>query len=148
MRITTIPVVVAILFGAGLSVAPLAHADVPMTEGVYNYVESDGVAGTWTVTTSCTPQCVANVTTTPGYGFTAPLVNGRYSVTRDVPDGVTCPSYTLGNNASRWPGGTYSVTVKQWWDSHTLVGGVNFLDSPSPCGIPNPYDTFTLRKIG
>lgn len=148
MRMGRLLAAVALSCGALLGTAPLASADGPMMEGIYNYVESDGVAGTWTINTTCTPQCVANVTTSPGHGFAAPLINGRHTVTRVVPDGVTCPSYTLGDNASIWPGGTYAVTVQQSWDPRSLAGRVNFLDSPSPCGIPNPYSTFTLKRIG
>jgi len=88
------------------------------------------------------------VTTDPGLGFAAPLIEGRYTVTRDVPNGVTCPAYRLGDNGALFPGGTYPVTVRQWWDPRTLVGEVRFLDSPSPCGIPNPRNHFVLSKIG
>lgn len=147
MRTSAVLAAFAISSGAWLGAAPLAQADAPMMQGVYDYVESDGVAGTWTIKTTCAPECVAYVTTTPGHGFAAPLVNGRHTVTRFVPDGVTCPSYMLGDNGSLWDGGTYGVTVRQWWDPRTLAGGVNFLDSSSPCGIPNPYDSFRLTKV-
>lgn len=116
--------------------------------GVYTYLDDDGVAATWTITTTCTPACVAHVTTSPGHGFAAPLVNGRHAVTRTVPDGVRCPTYLLGDNGSLWGGGEYPVTVYQWWDPHALAGGVDFLDSPAPCGIADPHDNFTLTKVG
>jgi hypothetical protein len=130
------------------SAAPLARAEVQVMEGVYSYIDEDGDAATWTIRTTCTPHCVAQVTTVPGYGFAAPLINGRHTVTRTVPEGVTCPSYFLGDNGSLWDGGTYPVTVHQWWDPLTLTGGVEFLDSAAPCGIPDPHDTFTLTRIG
>lgn len=140
--------VVALASGVLFSPAlPVASAEVPKMQGVYAYTESDGVAATWTITTTCAPDCVAHVTTAPGHGFTAPLVNGRHTVTRSVPDGVTCPPYQLGDNGSLWSGGTWPVTVRQWWDPVTLNGGVDFLDSPSPCGIPNPRTSFTLSRI-
>lgn len=138
---------VALLSGGLIAVSPTAEAEVPATEGVYAYMEGAAAAGTWTIRTTCSPGCVAHVTTTPGHGFTAPLVNGRHVVTRTVPEGVTCPSYFLGDNGSSWGGGTYPVTVRQWWDPVSLAGGVDFLESPAPCGIPNPHNSFTLVKI-
>lgn len=134
--------------GSLIALSPIARAEVPAADGVYAYMEGPAAAETWTIRTTCTPQCVAHVTTTPGHGFTAPLVDGNYVVTRTVPQGVTCPSYFLGDNGSSWGGGTHPVTVHQWWDPVTLAGGVDFLDSPAPCGIPNPHNTFTLVKIG
>lgn len=137
------------LFSGGLAaVPPTAGAEGLAGSGVYAYLEGAVAAGTWTIETTCTPGCVAHVTTSPGHGFSAPLVNGRHVVTRTVPDGVTCPAYFLGDNGSSWGGGSHPVTVYQWWDPVTLVGGVDFLDSPAPCGIPNPRTTFTLVKIG
>lgn len=149
MRSNSPLALVALVSAALLSTAaPLAGAEVPATEGVYTYLDDDGVTATWTIRTTCTPQCVALVTTSPGHGFAAPLVNGVHAVTRSVPDGVTCPSYSLGDNGSSWGGGAYPVTVRQWWNPNTLIGGVDFIDSPSPCGIPDPHDTFTLTRIG
>ncbi|OBK28944.1 hypothetical protein A5634_19240 [Mycobacterium asiaticum] len=126
----------------------MARADSPAMDGVYTYLDDDGFAATWTVRTTCSPDCVAQVTTTPGHGFAAPLINGRHTVTRTVPDGVTCPEYFLGDNGSTWGGGMHPVTVHQSWDPRTLVGEVDFVDSPAPCGIPDPHDTFTLTKVG
>ncbi|OBK12582.1 hypothetical protein [Mycobacterium asiaticum] len=144
----TVVAAVALSFAALFSARlPSAAAEVPEMQGVYAYTESDGVAATWTITTTCAPGCVAHVTTSPGHGFNAPLVNGRHTVTRSVPDGVTCPAYLLGDNGSLWSGGTWPVTVRQWWDPVSLNGGVEFLDSPSPCGIPNPRTSFTLTPI-
>lgn len=143
--------IAGVALAAGVWLGPavsLAGAEVPPMEGVFTYADEDGVAATWTVRTTCTPHCVAHVTTTPGHGFAAPLINGRHTVTRTVPEGVTCPTYYLGDNGSAWGGGTYPVTVHQWWDPATLAGGVDFLDSTAPCGIPDPHDTFTLTRIG
>lgn len=135
----------AVLFVAA---APPARADLPATEGVYTYLDEDGVSATWTIRTTCTSSCAAQVTTAPGHGFTAPLVNGRPTVTRTVPDGLTCPTYLLGENGSTWGGGQYPVTVRQSWDPHTLAGEADFLNTPAPCGIFDPHDTFTLTRIG
>jgi hypothetical protein len=139
---------VAVLFGALLvgTVAPLASAEVPAGDGVYSYLDSGGASGTWNIRTSCTPQCVAQVTTSPGHGFAAPLINGRPTVTRVVPNGVRCPLYQVGEILL--DGGTWPITVHQSWDPSTLRGEVFFLDSPAPCGIPNSHGTFTLSRIG
>jgi hypothetical protein len=140
---------VALSCGACLGAAGTpAGAEVPVAEGVYAYTEAQGVGAIWTIRTTCTPGCVAYVTTDPGLGFAAPLTNGRYSVTRVVPTGVTCPAIRIGDNGALFDGGTYPVTVRQSWDPLTLAGEVRFLDSPSPCGIPNPRDRFVLSKVG
>ncbi|MDP7705386.1 hypothetical protein [Mycobacterium sp. TY815] len=139
---------IALSSGTLIAISPAAGAEVPATEGVYAYMEGPVPAGTWTIRTTCTPQCVAHVTTSPGHGFSAPLVDGRHLVTRTVPDGVTCPLYFLGDNGSSWGGGAHPVTVRQWWDPATLEGGVDFLSSPAPCGIPNPRNSFTLVRVG
>lgn len=127
---------------------PLAVAEGPATDGAYRYVDEDGDTGMWFIRTTCTPHCVAHVSTEPGHGFSAPLVNGRHTVTRTVPDGVTCPSYYLGDNGSLWGGDTHAVTVHQWWDPRTLSGEAHFVHTAAPCGIPDPHDTFTLTRVG
>ena len=124
----------------------MATADAPAMNGAYRYTDQNGNVTTWIIRTECTPGCFANVTTSPGHGFTAPLVNGMYTVARTVPDGVTCPLYPVGE--TYLGGGRYPVVVRQFWDARTLAGGVDFLDSPAPCGIPTPHNTFTLVKIG
>ena len=148
MRLHLPVATVGLIIGGLFAVAPAAGAEVPITQGVYEYVDGFGAASTWAITTTCAPHCVAHVTTAPGHGFTAPLVNGRHVVTRTVPEGVTCPSYYLGDNGSSWGGGTHPVLVRQWWDPVTLAGGVDFLESSAPCGIPNPHNSFTLVKVG
>jgi hypothetical protein len=139
--------IVAVLLGSLLgAVVPQARAEVPVGEGVYIYLDTGGGYATWHIRTACTPQCVAQVTTAPGHGFAAPLVNGRPTVTRIVPNGVTCPLYQVGELLA--DGGTWPVTVHQSWDPRTLSGEVYFVESPSPCGIPNSHGTFTLTRIG
>lgn len=117
-------------------------------DGVYTYADEDGVTGTWVIRTTCTPACVAHVTTGPGRGFDAPLVDGRFIVTRTVPGGAECPSYPVGENGAWFDGGAHPVTVTQWWDPRTLTGEVDFLDSPAPCGLGDVHDGFTLTRIG
>lgn len=144
--IPTVLLCAAVISGV---IAPPASAEVPtMMDGDYAYQDEDGVVATWTIRTTCTPACVAHVTTAPGYGFTAPLVNGRYAVKRTVPEGAVCPPYQLGDNGSSFDGGTHPVHVYQWWDPVTLAGEVDFLETTAPCGLHDLRDTFTLTKIG
>lgn len=117
---------------------PLAAADDLKMNGVYHYADEDGDTGTWTISTTCKQVCVAHVTTGPGQGFNAPLIDGRYDVKRTMPAGAIC-----SNDLSQHP-----VTVDQWWDPLTLTGVAIFLDSTAPCGLSDPSDTFTLTKIG
>lgn len=137
---------IGLLSGAWLGAAPLATADAPVTNGAYRYTDQNGNVATWIIRTECTPGCLADVTTSPGHGFTAPLVNGTYTVTRTVPDGLTCPLYPVGEILLG--GGRYPVVARQFWDARTLHGGVDYLDTPAPCPIANLHDTFTLTPIG
>lgn len=149
MNIRMIVTAAFIFAGMGLSVTTLlARAEVPAMDGVYAYADEDGVTGTWIIRTTCTPGCAAHVTTGPGRGFDAPLVDGRYIVTRVVPEGAVCPAYTVGDNGAWFDGGAHEVTATQWWDPRTLTGEVDFLRSPAPCGLGDLHDRFTLTRIG
>jgi hypothetical protein len=138
MRINTF-LAAAVVAGAGLCAStPLAQAaDETRMNGVYTYADEDGQTGTWIVNTTCTPGCVAHVGTALDAGFDAPLVNGRYTVTRTVPEGLVC------SDSSRHP-----VTINQTWDPVALAGEVDFLDTSAPCGLVDPHDFFTLTRIG
>ncbi|WP_096289589.1 hypothetical protein [Mycobacterium ahvazicum] len=120
------------------SAEPLAAPDDTKLNGVYHYADEDGDTGTWTINTTCKQVCVAHVTTAPGQGFNAPLIDGQYSVTRTIPEAAICP-----NDNSLHP-----VTVQQSWDPLTLTGLAVFLDSTAPCGLTDSHDIFTLTKIG
>ena len=151
MKINAFLAAIALLSGSGLNAtAPLAGAEVPAMDGVYTYADEDGVVATWKIRTTCTPGCVAHVTTGPGRGFDAPLVNGRFTVTRTVPEGAICPAYTafVGETPASFDGGEHPVTVNQWWDPRTLTGEVDFLETSAPCGLVDRRDTFTLTRIG
>jgi hypothetical protein len=149
MRIHASIATLALLLGSFLSsTTPIAAAEVPAMDGTYHYADEDGDVGTWIIRTTCTPGCVAHVTTGPGQGFSAPLINGRFTVTRTVPEGLICPAFTVGDNGSLFDGGMHPVNVKQWWDPLTLAGEVDFLDSTAPCGLKDLRDSFTLTKFG
>lgn len=142
-------VTIAPTTGSGLPLpAPVACAAVPSTDSVYIYADEDGEVGTWIIRSTCGPDCIAYVTTGPGKGFAASLVDGRFTVTRMVPGGLTCPPYFVGDNASYFDGGTYPVIATQWWDPVTLTGEVDFLESDAPCGLHDRRDTFTLTQVG
>jgi len=144
MRISTF--IAATTFFAGtailpaplVSAEPLATGDDVKMNGVYHYADEDGDTGVWTINTTCKQVCVAHVTTAPGQGFNAPLLDGQYTVTRTIPEAAIC-----ANDNSLHP-----VTVHQSWDPLTLTGLAVFLDSSAPCGLTDPHDTFTLTKIG
>ena len=89
MRINAFVAAAAFLTGVALCApAPLATAaDDSRMNGVYSYADEDGLTGTWIISTTCTPGCVAHVKTALDSGFDAPMVNGRYTVTRTVPGG-------------------------------------------------------------
>lgn len=147
MKIVSLRAVLAISCGLGLfAAAPTARAENPvMTDGHYAYTDEDGVVATWSITTTCTPGCVAHVSTGPGEGFDAPLVNGRYAVKRVVPEGAFCPPYIVGETIF---GSTqHPVHVYQWWDPATLAGEVDFLETAAPCGLHDLRDSFTLTRI-
>jgi hypothetical protein len=93
MRINTFIAATALFAGAVALPAPLASAaaDDAKMNGVYHYADEDGGHGTWIVHTTCTPGCVAHVSTSMDSGFDAPLVNGRYTVNRSIPEGAICP---------------------------------------------------------
>lgn len=140
---------IALLSGGIFSgIAPTAFAEVPPMNGVYHYEDEDGATATWVIRTSCTSTCVAHVTTSPGRFFEAPLVNGRYAVTRTVPDGHTCPGWFIGDSAVLTESTSHAITVYQWWDPVTLTGEVDFLDSEAPCMNHDAKDWFTLTRIG
>lgn len=147
MRITALPVALAVLAGLGLGVAASpAAAEAPTMDGVYHYADEDGDVGTWTIRTTCNPQCVAHVTTEPGRGFDARLENGRYVNSRMIQDGLECPAYLVGEVL--FPARNHPVDVIQWWDPVTLTGEVDFLHGSPPCHLDDHRDRFTLTPIG
>lgn len=150
MRIRTLIMSMTMLFDVVLAGTPSANADMPAMNGTYRYTDDKGNVGTWIIKTTCSSGCRADVTTSPGHGFTASLVDGVYTVNRTVPNGVTCPnSFTFfGETGISVDGGSYSVSVRQWWDASTLAGGTDYLDSAAPCAIFPSHDTFVLKPIG
>ncbi|MHA7649110.1 hypothetical protein ACX9NE_04950 [Mycobacterium sp. ML4] len=147
MKIPALAAAIAV-FGLGIcAVAPSAWAeDDHVMNGVYSYRDDDGGLGTWTVRTSCNPNCVAHVTTASGRTFEASLVNGRYVNVRTIPDGIDCPLIQIGDTLA--DPGNQAVEVRQWWDPVTLIGEVEFNYDSSPCHVGDYHDRFTLTEIG
>lgn len=148
MKVITFAAAAALATALGVSTAPpSAQAESPTLAGVYLYADEDGDTGTWTIRTSCTPDCVAHVTTSSGRTFEATLVDGRYTNTRTIPGGVTCPGHTAGD-FGRWiPASEHPVNVTQWWDPVTLVGEVDFFNEAAPCALADRSDRFTLTRL-
>ena len=137
---------IVVVMGGGVAIAPPARAEAPAMNGVYLYTDEDGDVGTWTISTTCAPNCIAHVATGPGKGFDAPLVGDVFTVNRSVPAGLSCPDYVLADSV--WDAGDHPVQVWQWWDPLTLQGEVHFLATTAPCDIGDHHDRFTLTPIG
>jgi hypothetical protein len=71
------------------------------------------------------------------YDGDAYLVNGRYTLTVDVPDGVRCPGHNMPSRD------TYS------WDAVTLYGTIDSVYDVGCFGGPGgtQFWTFLLRKL-
>jgi hypothetical protein len=148
MRTKTLIAAIAVFAGAASwATAPPAWAESPAMSGIYTYTDEDGVVATWIIHTTCTPDCVAHVTDASNQGFDAPLVDGRYIVTRTVPEAVLCPAWSAGEGGASGGVSLHPVNVVQWWNPLTLNGEVDFLESGVPCAHDR-HDTFTLTKIG
>lgn len=154
MRIRVSGATIGLLLGVGLGVtAPQAKAYEPAMDGVYLYIDEDGGTGTWTVNTTCNPDCIAHVTTALRRGFDAPFVDGRYVNSRTIPDGLDCPLYQMAD--SLWDPGDHPVSVIQWWDPITLRGEVHFTPAeqvdyphtPPSCYIVEHHQVFSLTKV-
>ncbi|AYE99464.1 hypothetical protein C0J29_31455 (plasmid) [Mycobacterium paragordonae] len=155
MRTKASATAVVLLFGVVLgAAAPQAKAQPPMMDGVYLYADDDGGKGTWTISTTCSPSCVAHVTTAGGGSFDAPLIDGKYVNSRTLPEGLNCPLYVMGDLLL--DGGYHPVSVVQWWDPVTLSGEVHFTPYtdvdiphvPPNCYIVDHHQLFTLTKVG
>jgi hypothetical protein len=146
MRVFRIAAAAVVLALAPVSAASPAGA--AMTNGNYNLLTDryDLTSWVWFVT-PCLPDkstdCV-NVSANPrltryyaNYEGRATLVDGRYTLTIDVPDGLRCPGYNVPTRD------TYT------WDQNTLAGDiVSNYDVGCFNGPPGQQHwTFALQRL-
>jgi hypothetical protein len=130
-----------------LGIAPVARAEMPIGNyevritGRYDF-------HTWVwVISSCSGGCVhvyaiaRPVAKGFDYEGDAPLVNGRYTLTVDVPDGLRCGDVYYGPTVPTHD--TYS------WDATTLAGSLDSSFATGCDGAPAGTNTypFTLSRM-
>jgi hypothetical protein len=97
-----------------------------------------GALTTWIATSACGPtDCIAHVASSRGWGGDAQLVDGRWTMTVDRPDGTFCLDGQLSGATQTWS-----------WDPVTLTGEVSGVPNGQGAGCEAPADSFTLTKIG
>jgi hypothetical protein len=136
-----------ILTVAATALAPVAHAN--MTLGNYSLQivgRTDFHTWTWAIT-YCGSACVhVNAIPMPvgrafNYVGDAQLVNGRYVLTVDVPDGLRCDNIYYGTTIP-----THDVYS---WDAVTLAGSLDSFFDAGCDGAPGGTHTypFTLSRL-
>lgn len=97
-----------------------------------------GALTTWIATSTCGPtDCIAHVASSRGWGGDAQLVDGRWTMTVDRPDGTFCLDGQLSGAIQTWSG-----------DPVTLTGEVSGIPNGQGAGCEAPADSFTLTKTG
>jgi hypothetical protein len=128
-----------------ITCAPPAAAQMPL--GNYSLdIQGRFDFHTWLwAVTPCGSGCV-HVTGIPqpvagavGYGGDAQLVDGRYTLTVDVPDGLRC-----GNVYSGQVIATHDVYT---WDATGLTGSVNSTFDAGCGGAPGGTNTYPFRLV-
>lgn len=140
MKTMTLGVVLA---AATTALAPVAGAGMLIGNYELQTPRDPGHSWLWEIRTcqSSSPDCV-HVQATPRpngqatpYDGDAQLVNGRYTLTTDVPDGVRCAVYFLPSHD------TYS------WDAVTLAGSVNSTFDAGCGGSPGGTATYPFALV-
>lgn len=145
MKSVKVAIAAAVLTAAATVIAPPANA--AMQLGNYDVLTNryDRASWVWFIA-ACIPEKSDDCIDVSGiarlkyyyeYGGRARLVNGRYTLTVDVPDGVRCLGYNLPSRD------TYS------WDALTLAGTI---DSQYDVGCFNgapgsQFWTFALQRL-
>ncbi|WP_137149751.1 hypothetical protein [Mycolicibacterium sp. CR10] len=145
MKLTKLATAMAALMAAATVLAPPAPAGMQL--GNYDLLTNryDRASWFWYVTLCIpekTPDCIG-VAARPRLKFyayyegRAQLVDGRYTMTVDVPDGLRCFNYNLPTRE------TYS------WDAVTLVGTIDsYYDVGCFNGPPGKqFWTFALQRL-
>jgi hypothetical protein len=129
----------AIIFGcAAVGLASPAWADEPFN-GMYSLDNSGdpGIPSTWIANSTCGPMgCIAHIASSRGWGGDAQLVNGRWTMTVDRPDGTLCVDGRLSGATQTWS-----------WDPVTLAGEVSGVPNGQGANCEAPADSFTLTEI-
>jgi hypothetical protein len=146
MRSMKVVAAAALTAAAGV-LAPSAHA--MMQPGNYDVETNRYTQASWFwFVSGCQPDaetkpdCI-DISAAPRlkfyayYGGEAQLVNGRYTLTVDVPDGVRCPGHNMPSRD------TYS------WDAVTLFGTIDSVYDVGCFGGPGgtQFWTFLLRRL-
>lgn len=135
----------AALAVAATVLAPSAHAG--MQIGNYDLLTNRYTRASWAWMISlCVPEKTPDCVTVSGisrlkyyyeYGGRAYLVNGRYTMTVDVPDGLQCPGQVLPTHETwTWDDSSLAGTIESNYD----VGCFN-----GPPG--SQFWTFALRRL-
>jgi hypothetical protein len=144
LKTSTFASIVAV---AAMAFSPVARAT--MTFGNYSLQivgRYDFHTWTWAIT-ACPGGCVhVNAIAMPvakafNYVGDAPLVNGRYILTVDVPDGLRCDNIYYGTTIP-----THDIYA---WDAVTLAGSLDSTSDAGCDGAPGGTRTypFTLSRL-
>lgn len=144
LRLTKAATAATALIASAMMLAPSAPA--AMRLGNYDLLTNRYTQSSWVwFLASCVPMsqdcvyvsAITRLNFYADYGSKAFLVDGRYSFTVDVPDGLRCPGYNLPTRD------TYS------WDEVSLAGTI---DSAYDVGCFNgppgtQFWTFALQRL-
>lgn len=131
---------------AAVALAPVANANMQVGNYDLNITRPGFHTWVWAVTPCASAGCVhvsgisRPIAGAVSYDGEAPLVNGRYTLTVDLPEGLQCGGYYGPNFPTHE---TYS------WDAVTLAGSVDAAFATGCGGAPAGSDTypFTLTRM-
>lgn len=137
MKRLTLGVVLATV---AVVLAPLARAQMPFGNYRIDTPRDPGHSWIWTIS-PCSGDCISVIATPQPNGQAAPyrgvahLVNGRYTMAVDVPDGVRCVVYFRPSHD------VYS------WDPVTLSGSVESTFDEGCGGPPGGTDSYPFQLV-
>jgi hypothetical protein len=118
-----------------------AQADSPLA-GQFTVVTGHGGPSTWTITSGCTPVCVAAVDSSRGWRGYATLTDkywtmsvylGHWPGSSYPVDPATCPNSPVGDLVQHWT-----------WSNETLMGSVETVRGDQ-CGGPTTVESADIR---
>jgi hypothetical protein len=129
------------LTATAITFAAVSHAEMQIGNYALQTPRDPGHAWIWEIRNCGTPGCLHIQAVPQPNGQAAPydgqaqLVNGWYTMSVDVPDGVRCVVYFLPSHD------TYT------WDQATLSGSVEST-YPAGCGgAPGGTDTYPIQLV-